>query len=50
MTTKNGLKLTASWMNDYPTSQDDITSLSVAHFGTACTPIPLIAACPKNRL
>ena len=48
MTTKNGLKLTAFSMDDDPTSQDDITLLSVAHFNNVWSPIPLIAACTKD--
>ena len=47
-TTKNGLKSTAFLREDYPTSQDDTTLLSDAHFDKGRSPIPLIAACPKN--
>jgi hypothetical protein len=48
MTAKNGLNLTAFLMDDDPTSQDDITLLSIPHFNTVCSPIPLISAHPKN--
>ena len=47
-TTKNGPKLTAFLMVDDPTSQDDTTLLSAAHFDNGWSPIPLIAACPKD--
>ena len=48
MTTKNGPKLTAFLMVEDPTSQDDTTLLSAAHFNNGWSPIPLIAACPKD--
>ena len=48
MTTKNGPKLTAFLMVDDPTSQDDTTLLSAAHFDFGRSPIPLIAAIPKD--
>jgi hypothetical protein len=48
MTTTNGPKLTAFLMFDDPTSQDDTTLLSAAHFEKGWSPIPLIASCPKD--
>ena len=48
MTTKNGLKLTAFLIDDDPTSQDDATLLPAAHVYNCQTPMPLIAACPKD--
>ena len=47
-TTKYGPKLTAFLMVDDPTSQDDTTLLSAAHFDYGRSPIPLIAACTKD--
>ena len=47
-TTKNGPKVTAFLMVDNPTSQDDTTVLSAAHFDDGRAPIPLIAACPED--
>ena len=49
MTMKNGPKLTAFLMVDNPTSQDDTTLLSAAHFDDGWSPIPLIAACTKDN-
>ena len=48
MTTKNGPKVTAFLMVEDPTSQDDTTLLSAAHFDNGRSPIPLIASCPKD--
>ena len=48
MTTKNGPKLTAFLREDDPTSQDDTTFLSDANFDKGRSPIPLIAAFPKD--
>ena len=47
-TTKNGPKLTAFLMVEDPTSQDDTTLLSAAHFNNGQSPIPLILACTKD--
>jgi hypothetical protein len=47
-TTKNGPKLTAFLREDDPTSQDDTTLLSDAHFNKGRSQIPLIAAFPKD--
>ena len=47
-TTKNGPKLTAFLMVDDPTSQDDTTLLSAAHFDNGWSPIAQIAACTKD--
>ena len=47
-TTKNGPKLTAFLREDDHTSQDDTTLLSDAHFDNGRSPIPLIAAFPKD--
>jgi hypothetical protein len=47
-TTKNGPKVTAFLREDDPTSQDDTTLLSAAHFDNGQSPIPLIAAFPKT--
>ena len=47
-TTKNGLKLTAFLIDDDLTSQDDTRLLSAVHFGKCWSPIPLIAAFPKD--
>jgi hypothetical protein len=47
-TTKNGPKLTAFLREDDPTSQDDTTLLSDAHFDKGRSPIPPIAAFPKD--
>ena len=48
MTTKNGPKVTAFLMVEDPTSQDDTTLLSAAHFDNGRSPIPLITACTKD--
>ena len=48
MTLKNGPKLTAFLMDDDPTSQDDTTLLSAAHFDYGRSPIPLIAVFPND--
>jgi hypothetical protein len=48
-TTKNGPKVTAFLREDDPTSQDDTTLLSDAHFDKGRSPIPLIAAFPKDN-
>ena len=48
MATKNGPKLTAFLMGDDPTSQDDTTLLSAAHFDYGRSPIPLIAVFPND--
>jgi hypothetical protein len=47
-TTKNGPKVTAFFMVDDPTSQDDTTLLCAAHFDNGWSPILLIAACPED--
>ena len=46
--TKNGPKLTAFLREVDPTSQDDTTLLSDAHFDKGRSLIPLIAAFPKD--
>ena len=35
-------------MDDDPTSQDDTTLLSAAHFNNVWSLMPLITACPKD--
>jgi hypothetical protein len=35
-------------MDDDPTSQDDTTQLSAAHFDNGRSTMPLNAACPKD--
>jgi hypothetical protein len=47
--TKNGPKVTAFLREDDPTSQDDTTLLSDAHFDKGRSPIPLSAAFPKDN-
>ena len=47
-TTQNGPKLTAFLREDDHTSQDDTTLLTAAHFENVWSPIPLIAAFPKD--
>ena len=48
MKMKNGPKLTAFLMVDDPTSQDDTTLLSAAHFDYGRSPIPLMAVFPND--